>query len=74
MLRCASQQSSFFVLLAYAFRWGGRGEGFVWHGLSPDAEQELVAARGVVALLVLVVVVVVVLLAALLFCKRFSRW
>ena len=74
LLRCASQQSSFFVLLAYAFRWGGRGEGFVWHGLSPDAEQELVAARGVVALLVLVVVVVVVVLAALLFCKRFSRW
>jgi hypothetical protein len=37
---------------------------FVWHVLSPDAEQELVAARGVVALLVLVVVVVVVLLAA----------
>ena len=36
----------------------------VWHGLSPDAEQELVAARGVVALLVLVVVVVVVLLLA----------
>ena len=32
----------------------------VWHGLSPDAEQELVAARSVVALLVVVVVVVVV--------------
>ena len=32
----------------------------VWHGLSPDTEKELVAARSVVALLVVVVVVVVV--------------
>jgi hypothetical protein len=47
-----------FGFLLSGFFPGGRRRGLVWPWLSPDAEEGLVAARGLVALLVKVVMVV----------------
>ena len=59
-LRCALAELGFcvFGFLLSGFFPGGRRRGLVWPWLSPDAEEGLVAARGLVALLVKVVMVV----------------